>query len=82
MRSSRSKMARRPRNALIPGGGDGAERHASALTRMQRWREVGIGSQILRDLGVRSIALMTSAPRQYVGLGGFGIAINETIVLK
>jgi len=62
--------------------GDGAERHASARLRMQRWREVGIGSQILRDLGVRSIALMTSAPRQYVGLGGFGIAINETIVLK
>jgi 3,4-dihydroxy 2-butanone 4-phosphate synthase/GTP cyclohydrolase II len=66
----------------VDTAGDGTEHHASALIRMQRWREVGIGSQILRDLGVRSIALMTSAPRQYVGLGGFGIAINETIVLK
>jgi len=43
---------------------------------------VGLGAQILRDLGVRSIALMTSAPRQYVGLGGYGIEINETILLK
>jgi len=60
----------------------GAERHESARVRMQRWREVGVGAQILRDLGVRSIALMTSQPRQYVGLGGFGIAISETIVLK
>ena len=66
----------------LESNGTGGERHGSALSRMQRWREVGIGSQILRDLGVRSIALMTSSPRQYVGLGGFGIAINETIVLK
>lgn len=60
----------------------GAERHHSAIARMQRWREVGIGAQILRDLGVLSIALMTSQPRQYVGLGGFGIEITSTIVLK
>jgi len=66
----------------LEANGTGGERHGSALSRMARWREVGIGSQILRDLGVRSIALMTSSPRQYVGLGGFGIAINETIVLK
>ncbi len=66
----------------LDGDGTGGERHGSALSRLQRWREVGIGSQILRDLGVRSIALMTSSPRQYVGLGGFGIEINETIVLK
>jgi 3,4-dihydroxy 2-butanone 4-phosphate synthase/GTP cyclohydrolase II len=58
------------------------ERHRSAHERMARWREVGLGAQILRDLGVRSIALMTSAPRQYVGLGGYGIEINETILLK
>ncbi|HTJ56405.1 MAG TPA: 3,4-dihydroxy-2-butanone-4-phosphate synthase [Devosiaceae bacterium] len=66
----------------LESGPVGGEKHESALARMQRWREVGVGAQILRDLGVRSIALMTSQPRQYVGLGGFGIAINETIVLK
>jgi 3,4-dihydroxy 2-butanone 4-phosphate synthase/GTP cyclohydrolase II len=61
--------------------GKGGERHGSALKRMQGWREVGIGAQILRDLGVRSIALMSSSERQYVGLGGFGIVISDRIVL-
>lgn len=58
------------------------ERHASARQRMASWREVGMGAQILRDLGVCSIALMTRSPRHYVGLGGFGIEITETIVLQ
>ena len=61
--------------------GKGGELHGSALKRMSGWREVGVGAQILRDLGVRSIALMTSSSRQYVGLGGFGIEITETIKL-
>ena len=51
------------------------EAHASAQARRDRWREVGVGAQILRDLGVRSIRLLTSSQRQYVGLGGFGIEI-------
>ncbi|SFZ81530.1 3,4-dihydroxy 2-butanone 4-phosphate synthase / GTP cyclohydrolase II [Devosia enhydra] len=65
-------------------GGDGAggEAHGSALKRMQGWREVGVGAQILRDLGVRSIALLATTERQYVGLGGFGVEIDETILLK
>jgi 3,4-dihydroxy 2-butanone 4-phosphate synthase/GTP cyclohydrolase II len=51
------------------------EAHGSAQARRDRWREVGVGAQILRDLGVRSIRLLTSSQRQYVGLGGFGIEI-------
>ena len=62
--------------------GKSAERHQSAVARMQRWRKVGVGAQILRDLGIRSIAVMTMSERQYVGLGGFGIEIAETILLK
>jgi 3,4-dihydroxy 2-butanone 4-phosphate synthase/GTP cyclohydrolase II len=62
--------------------GKGGERHGSALKRIQGWREVGVGAQILRNLGVRSIALMSSSDRQYVGLGGFGIVINEKIALN
>lgn len=58
------------------------EGHDSARARMQRWRKVGLGAQILRDLGIRSIAVMTTSERQYVGLGGFGIEIAETILLK
>ncbi|WDR03735.1 3,4-dihydroxy-2-butanone-4-phosphate synthase [Devosia algicola] len=62
--------------------GQGGESHGSAIKRMSGWREVGVGSQILRDLGVRSIAVMTTSERQYVGLGGFGIEISETILLS
>ena len=40
-----------------------------------QWREVGLGAQILRDLGVTSIRLRTDNPRTYVGLSGFGIEI-------
>jgi len=64
------------------GNGTGGERHGSALKRLGSWREIGIGAQILRDLGVVSIAVMTTAERQYVGLGGFGIEIGETILLS
>ena len=45
--------------------------------RTREWREVGLGAQILRDLGVRSIRLRTSTPRTYVGLSGFGIEIES-----
>jgi len=56
--------------------GDGEEKHMSARQRKERWREVGVGAQILRDLKVRSIRLLTSQDRQYVGLQGFGIEIT------
>ena len=43
--------------------------------RVREWREIGLGAQILRDLGVSSIRLRTSQPLNYVGLSGFGIEI-------
>ena len=41
------------------------------------WREVGLGAQILRDLGVTSIRLRSDSPRKYVGLAGFGVEIAK-----
>ena len=49
----------------------------SDAVRTQQWREVGLGAQILRDLGVTSIRLRTATPRPYVGLSGFGIEITS-----
>lgn len=49
--------------------------------RMEDWRDVGLGAQILRDLGARTIRLLASQERQYVGLSGFGIEIEETVIL-
>lgn len=53
-----------------------AQPTGSEAARLQRWREVGVGAQILRDLGVRSIKLLTRSNRTFVGLSGFGIEIS------
>ncbi len=45
------------------------------------WREIGLGAQILRDLGLKQISLLASQERQYVGLNGFGIEVEQTIYL-
>ncbi len=58
--------------------GDGAEDHDEAMRRENEWREVGLGAQILRDLGISSIRLIASRERHYVGLEGFGIEIAST----
>ena len=49
--------------------------------RNRQWREVGVGAQILRDLGVTSIRHLTSSVHDYKGLSGFGIEIvaNEQL---
>jgi len=52
---------------------------ASGDARTKQWREVGLGAQILKDLGVSSIRLLTfSRHMTYVGLSGFGIEIVAT----
>ncbi len=43
--------------------------------RVRQWREVGLGAQILRDLGVVSIRNLATSSRAYVGLSGFGIEL-------
>ncbi len=43
--------------------------------RTKQWREIGLGAQILRDLGVSSIRLRAPHAMNYVGLSGFGIEI-------
>jgi len=48
------------------------------VARSRQWREVGLGAQILKDLGISSIRLLTSAKLTYVGLAGFGIEIVST----
>lgn len=63
------------------GAPEDGERHGSARARMQRWREIGVGAQILRDVGVRSIQVMATHERSYVGLTGFGIEVAGTILL-
>jgi 3,4-dihydroxy 2-butanone 4-phosphate synthase/GTP cyclohydrolase II len=63
--------------AEIPHEGDSGTEAA----RSRQWREVGLGAQILKDIGISSIRLLSSSKRTYVGLGGFGIEIVGTETL-
>jgi 3,4-dihydroxy 2-butanone 4-phosphate synthase/GTP cyclohydrolase II len=45
-------------------------------------RDYGVGAQILRDLGVRRLRLMTNNPGKYVALAGYGLEIVERVPLE
>ncbi|MEQ8481656.1 MAG: 3,4-dihydroxy-2-butanone-4-phosphate synthase [Hoeflea sp.] len=64
------------RQAIVEG-----EDHAEAKAREEEWLEIGLGAQILKDLGVSSIKLYSSRERHYVGLEGFGIRISSTEII-
>lgn len=57
------------------------EDHKEARAREEEWRQIGLGAQILKDLGISSIRLLASRERHYVGLEGFGITILKTEIL-
>jgi len=45
-------------------------------------RDYGIGAQILGDLGVRTMRLLTNNPRKFIGLQGYGLSVSESIPLE
>jgi 3,4-dihydroxy 2-butanone 4-phosphate synthase/GTP cyclohydrolase II len=45
-------------------------------------RDYGIGAQILTDLGIKTMRLLTNNPRKFVGLQGYGLAISDTVPLE
>src|SRR5499427_825181 len=45
-------------------------------------REYGLGAQILADLGLRTIRLLTNNPRKVVGLEGYGLEIVEQVPIR
>jgi 3,4-dihydroxy 2-butanone 4-phosphate synthase / GTP cyclohydrolase II len=45
-------------------------------------RDYGIGAQILTDLGVKTMRLLTNNPRKFVGLQGYGLSISEAVPLE
>jgi 3,4-dihydroxy 2-butanone 4-phosphate synthase/GTP cyclohydrolase II len=48
---------------------------------LKKFREYGIGAQILRDLGVRKIRLISNFNRRLISLPGYGLEIVETVPL-
>jgi 3,4-dihydroxy 2-butanone 4-phosphate synthase/GTP cyclohydrolase II len=53
--------------------------YTGAAGQMQLQHESGIGAQILSDLGLHTIRLLTNHPRKIVALEGFGIEIVEQV---
>jgi 3,4-dihydroxy 2-butanone 4-phosphate synthase/GTP cyclohydrolase II len=45
-------------------------------------RDYGIGAQVLSDLGITSMRLMTNNPAKYAGLEGYGLSITERVPLE
>ena len=91
------RISEEGRGAIVligqPGGG---ERIGDAFTRAlaekgeiggpprqeaDRLRDYGVGAQILSDLGVHRMRLMTNRPRRIVGLEGFELSVEEVVPL-
>lgn len=45
-------------------------------------RDYGVGAQILHDLGVRQMRLMTNNPKKMVGLEGYGLSVVERVPIE
>ena len=45
-------------------------------------RDYGIGAQILVDLGVKKIRLLTNNPRKIIGLEGYGLCVTERVAIQ
>jgi 3,4-dihydroxy 2-butanone 4-phosphate synthase/GTP cyclohydrolase II len=64
-------LLRAPRRDALSSKLEAENRSAKDL------REYGIGAQILRDLGIHRMRLLTNHPRQVVGLEGYGLEIID-----
>jgi len=67
--------------ALQDGGLDTVEANEHLGFKADQ-RDYGIGAQILRDLGVQSMRLLTNNPRKFVGLEGYGLSVRETLPIE
>ena len=61
-------------------GKDNASAAAADAGAVQR--DVGVGAQILRDLGLNHIRLLSSHPRRLAGLDGYGLHVDDVIALE
>lgn len=60
---------------------DDSEINTRASERKAEWLEIGVGAQILKDLGLSKIRILAAREIDYVGLEGFGLLLDGTELL-
>jgi 3,4-dihydroxy 2-butanone 4-phosphate synthase / GTP cyclohydrolase II len=63
-------------DAYVPPHTDGSTVNERTL------RQFGLGAQVLQDLRIEKIRLLTNSPRRLAGLGGYGLQVLETVPLS
>lgn len=58
------------------------ERVSLESSRSTEWLEIGVGAQILSDLGLKKIIILAGREMDYVGLEGFGLHIENTVLIS
>jgi 3,4-dihydroxy 2-butanone 4-phosphate synthase/GTP cyclohydrolase II len=58
------------------------EENARAMGREHKLRDFGLGAQVLSQLGVRDLRLLTNNPKKIVGLEGYGMCVVERVPLE
>ena len=67
--------------ALQDAGADTVEANVALGLPVDK-RDYGIGSQILADLGVKSMRLLTNNPKKIYGIDGFGLCVVDQIPIR
>jgi 3,4-dihydroxy 2-butanone 4-phosphate synthase/GTP cyclohydrolase II len=80
-REGRGAEIVQPRDTRRPAARRARTPSTDPTTQERDFREYGIGAQILRDIGVRKIRLLSNFPRNLVSLPGYGLEILECVPL-
>jgi 3,4-dihydroxy 2-butanone 4-phosphate synthase/GTP cyclohydrolase II len=67
--------------SAITGQRHGAETNARPQGSAGTLRDYGLGAQVLRDLGVRRLRLLTNNPKKIAGIQGYGLEVVESVPL-
>ena len=84
LRASLARIAQEGAGVLVylHQSGLGARKHYPAADTRTPQEETGIGAQILSDLGLSKIRLLTNHPRKVLGVDAFGIEIVEQVPIE
>ena len=75
LRAELRALSRRPKSSPVAASPPDGRPHGGTL------REYGLGAQVLRELGVQRLRLLTNNPRKIAGIHGYGLEVVESVPL-